>query len=393
MQLIDLVYCMKGVKEEENGGRGIYQEVTFDWLGKTWKLCSGAYGHHQACHDFYFILDGKVIEPDLDASIQTLYKDFKPVKLEWVDGAYAFYGMIIMFLKLGMIVSDKVVFKEVQVNETKAAYKSGILYFYIKKGDRHYIYELVESIKHSEKSKESLNTFWEETKKLLGSEIQIHSDCNKLLPRELYDLEDYTFEDFIESGDYLEVYGEETDAQKYDKEVKRYQGHLISVLETDKVYKQYDSEIEKLWNVYHSCIVDAFENVLGESEERTEVQKVCDKLYPDYDYCFTDFVETFIPDFEKKLYKVFEKRYTKNPFECSTDYKRDNGIQFIDWFESSKYLERFVEDCLDDIEVICRHSVEDGAEKLSWAKAEKEHWSDRCNWWRYENDNEDEDDN
>ena len=359
MTLTDLFFCIYNACVDNDNGtnwRDSFQKVSFDWIGHSWNF----YVHKKE----YYSIDAK-LKTEGETFCFYLKSDF--VKEEYKDKQLTsicwgrdIYPLVIMLLKLGDLTSSKVLFEEEESGESRAALLRNKLHIKIQKEDEGWLEKVTNSIYCNEKIQNLIDEeFRDKFLEIVTQEkVFPHPDCNKLLPKDLYVIENYDIEEFIESGDYLEVYdyglnrGEVKDLQHRQKSV---------VNQWDDNWKRYGpgcSDVERLWPIWAKDIWLAFlDEINREEEDSSDMMGGYTEELCQYN-TLSKVVSNLLPDLKEELRKCFEKCYKKNPFECQkAEHDNDNSIQFREWITESKYFKRFIEDCIEDVEPYAKEYV------------------------------------
>lgn len=201
--------------------------------------------------------------------------------------------------------------------------------------------ELYEIAKHLDSLFEFLNS----TK----LEVNKH-DCYDMLPRDLYLIDDYSFEEYISSGDYLTITEpiEKTDLGKAAKECQ----DIIDRIDKDSKFQSYKKEGEvsakELLTHYKDQTLTYVDNVLEENEE---VYERLEALSNEFDETTQDVIPYLFEDFWDEVEKYLQKDLKKFPYpeDLSNDLSK-KVTDYLDYLKDhGKRLKVYIEDLEDAI--------------------------------------------
>ena len=201
--------------------------------------------------------------------------------------------------------------------------------------------ELYEIAKHLDSLFEFLNS----TK----LEVNKH-DCYDMLPRDLYLIDDYSFEEYISSGDYLTITEpiEKTDLGKAEKERQ----NIIDRIDKDSKFQSYKKEGEvsakELLTHYKDQTLTYVDNILEENEE---VYERLEALSNEFDETTQDIIPYLFEDFWDEVEKYLQKDLKKFPYpEDSSNNLSKKVTDYLDYLKDhGKRLKVYIEDLEDAI--------------------------------------------
>lgn len=201
--------------------------------------------------------------------------------------------------------------------------------------------ELYEIAKHLDSLYEFLNS--------AKLEVNKH-DCYDLLPRDLYLIDDYSFEEYISSGDYLTITDpiEKTDLGQAEKDRR----NAIDLIDKQSKFQHYKKEGEvsakELLTHFKGQTLNYIDEVLEENEE---VRERLEALSDEFDETTEDVIPYLFKDFwdevEKYLQKDLKKfPYQEDPNSCLSK-KIENYLNYLK--DHAKRFNVYIEDLEDAI--------------------------------------------
>lgn len=197
-----------------------------------------------------------------------------------------------------------------------------------------------------------LEKYRETAKNIFDEEVEVDAvKCNDLLPRELYELDDYDFKEYIESGDYLEIMNTSDSYQNVLEGAFDSYKSIMDDLDSDsQKYNTGGWELSQLTKpAMNHVMYDIFVNNYFTEEKDSDSD-----VLRDFEYAMSDI------EYNEKGYKAMSivlgldfpslvekalKRFLKN----YKTYRKDASTIMYD-FGESKYYSVLMDDIADAVE-------------------------------------------
>lgn len=202
--------------------------------------------------------------------------------------------------------------------------------------------EVYEIAKHLDSLFEFLNS----------SKLEVNThDCYDLLPRDLYLIDDYTFEEYISSGDYLTITDpiEKTDLGQAEKERQNAIDRIDKESKFQPLKKEGEVSAKELLASFKNETLTYIENEL--LEENEDVREKLESLADEFDETTDDIIPHLFKDFWDEVEKCLQKDLKKFPYqEEPNSYLSKKITDYLDYLKDhAKRLKVYIEDLEDAI--------------------------------------------
>lgn len=186
---------------------------------------------------------------------------------------------------------------------------------------------------------------------LNSSKLEVNKhDCYDLLPRDLYLIDDYSFEEYISSGDYLTITDpmEKTDLGQAEKDRQ----NAIDRIDKESKFQHYKKEGEvsakELLTHYRDQTLTYIENELEENEA---VYERLEALSDEFDETTEDVIPYLFEDFWDEVEKYLQKDLKRSPYQEDPNSpltkKIENYLNYLK--DHAKRFNVYIEDLEDAI--------------------------------------------
>ena len=374
LRLSELLQCMYIANHEVRRSRDLEDDSTieipmpFSWNGKKGEmvLLDGYEGYYN--RQCKITIDDKVILAPLTSMADYKYRFSKPVDVIMTQESvadcddYAFplaVYLMVTDIFTAEEIKDKIIFTEPFEGKTsaKVSNKDGHLSKIIINTnfeDEGWAGQLQNAaIRNSEKTRElyEIAKHMDSLFEFLNSvklEVSNH-DCYSLLPKDLYLVDDYTFEEYISSGDYL-ILGDPIDDTDLGKAEKERQAALDWIDSESKFHhEKREGEVtaQELLTHYKTQTLNYIRNELEENEE---VYDRLDSLSDELEEVPEDVIPYLFEDFWDEVEKYLQKDLKKFPYQVELKGPGDNANAYLEYLKNhGKRLGVYIEDLEDAI--------------------------------------------